>query len=271
MKKSDTLTFVGIVLGLAMIIWGMFGESGFGIFWDVQSLAITLGGSFSALLITYSIADVKTIGKLVLESTKQLETSDLGIISKFSLISTKARKEGLLSLEDEINDLNDEYMKKGLQMVVDGVDGETIQEILELEIEQMEERHKKGVSMFRTWGEYAPAFGMVGTLLGLIKMLANLGGDTASIASGMSIALITTFYGSVFANLIFLPIANNLEVKSKKEVAGREMMLEGILSIQAGVNPRVVEEKLITYLTPSDKLVYLTKSNDIDDEEGDID
>lgn len=269
MKKSDALTFIGIILGIGMIVWGMFGESGFGVFWDAQSLAITLGGSFAAVLITYSISDVKLLGKLFLQSTKEIQVSNSEIISKFALISTKARKEGLLSLEEEINDLGDDYMKKGLQMVVDGVDGETIEQILELEIEQMEERHKKGVNIFRTWGEYAPAFGMVGTLLGLIKMLANLGGDTASIASGMSIALITTFYGSVLANLLFLPIANNLDVKSKKEALVREMMLEGILSIQAGVNPRVVEEKLITYLSPGEKLAYL--ASDLSDGEGDID
>ncbi|WP_297437967.1 motility protein A [uncultured Clostridium sp.] len=269
MKKSDALTFVGVILGIGMVLWGMMGDAGLGIFWDPQSLAITLGGSFAALLITYSVADVKSIGKLFIESTKELSISSEGLISKFSIISTKARKEGLLSLEDEVNDLEDEYMKKGLQMVVDGVDGETIQEILELEIEQMEERHLRGVNLFKTWGEYSPAFGMVGTLLGLIKMLADLGGDTSSIASGMSIALITTFYGSVFANLVFLPIANNLSLKSKREVSSREMMLEGILSIQAGVNPRVVEEKLITYLTPSEKLAYL--SRDMSSEEGDID
>ncbi|MGL5633653.1 MAG: motility protein A [Sarcina sp.] len=265
MKKSDALTFVGIVSGLVMIIWGMLGDAGLGIFWDTQSLAITIGGSFSALLITYSISDIKSIGKLFLQSTKEITMSSGELISKFATISTKARKEGLLSLEEEVNEIEDTYMKKGLQMVVDGVDGETIQEILELEIEQMEARHNKGVAIFRTWGEYAPAFGMVGTLLGLIKMLANLGGDASSIASGMSISLITTFYGSVFANLVFLPIANNLALKSKKESAGREMMLEGILSIQAGVNPRVVEEKLLTYLTPEEKLAYIdgNKANEV--------
>lgn len=269
MKKSDALTFVGVILGVMMIIWGMLGEAGLGIFWDPQSLAITIGGSFAALLITYSINDIKSIGKLFIQSTKEISMSGEELIAKFSTISTKARKEGLLSLEEEVNALEDEYMKKGLQMVVDGVDGETIQEILELEIEQMEVRHKKGVALFKTWGEYAPAFGMVGTLLGLIKMLANLGGDASSIAAGMSISLITTFYGSVFANLVFLPTANNLDLKSKKEVSGREMMLEGILSIQAGVNPRVVEEKLITYLTPTEKLAYLNRSTT--SEEGDID
>lgn len=259
MKKSDALTLIGIISGFIMIIWGMMGDSGFGIFWDAQSLAITLGGSFCALMVTYSIGDIKTVGKLFMQSTKQPSMSGVELIEKFSVISTKARKEGLLSLEEEVNLLDDEYMKKGLQMVVDGVDGETIEEILELEIEQMEARHNKGVSLMKTWGEYAPAFGMLGTLLGLIKMLANLGGDATAIASGMSISLITTFYGSILANIIFLPIGNNLELKSKKEVFGREMMLEGILSIQSGVNPRVVEEKLITYLTPSEKLEHLNK------------
>ncbi|WP_066872304.1 motility protein A [Clostridium mediterraneense] len=267
MKKSDVLTLLGIVSGFGMIIWGMLGEAGLSIFWDTQSLAITLGGSFCALLITYSISDIKNIGKLIIQSMKEVAVSEIELIDSFAVISTKARKEGLLSLEEEINEISDSYMKKGLQMVVDGVDGEIIEEILQLEIEQMEARHNRGINLLKAWAEYAPAFGMVGTLLGLIKMLANLGGDAESIASGMSISLITTFYGSVLANLIFLPFANNLTAKSKKEVAIREMMLEGILAIQSGVNPRVVEEKLSTYLGPQDKLVYLNKK--LNSSEGD--
>ena len=260
MKKADNLTLVGVLCGLAMVVWGMMGESGFGIFIDAHSLAITVGGSFCALLVTYSLGDIKRVGKLILQSTKEEGLAPLELTSKFGEISKKARKEGLLSLEEEINAIEDEFMKKGLQMVVDGIEPETISEILELEIEQVEGRHKVGVGLMRTWGEYAPAFGMVGTLIGLIKMLANLGGDVSAIADGMSVSLITTFYGALFANLIFLPIGNNLELKSNKEMKIKEMMLEGILAIQSGVNPRIVEEKLLTYIGPEEKKTYETNN-----------
>lgn len=257
MKKSDKLTLIGVICGIAMVVWGMMGPSGMFIFLDFQSLAITLGGSFSALLVTYSFNDIKRVGLLIKQSMRENSSSGVELTAQFAEVSKKARKEGLLSLEDEINSIDDEFMKKGLQMVVDGIEPETISEILELEIEQMEERHKVGVSLMRTWGEYAPAFGMVGTLIGLIKMLANLGGDVSAIADGMSVSLITTFYGALFANLFFLPIGNNLELKSNQEVQRKEMMLEGILAIQSGVNPRIVEEKLLTYIKPVEKLEYL--------------
>lgn len=262
MKKSDNLTLVGVICGLAMVVWGMMGKSGFGIFIDLQSLAITIGGSFCALMVTYSIGDIKRVGKLVFQSTKETGISSIELTNKFGEISKKARKEGLLSLEEDINELQDEFMKKGLQMVVDGIEPETISEILELEIEQIEGRHKVGIGLMRTWGEYAPAFGMVGTLIGLIKMLANLGGDVSAIAEGMSVSLITTFYGALFANLIFLPIANNLELKSNQEIKIKEMMLEGILAIQSGVNPRIVKEKLLTYISPEEKKAYLNGSTE---------
>ena len=128
-------------------------------------------------------------------------------------------------------------------MVVDGIEPESIREILELEIDEMEARHKNGAGIFTAWGAFAPGFGMLGTLIGLIQMLANLT-DSSAIASGMGKALITTFYGSLIANMFATPIAQNLANKSEKEVAVREMMVEGILSIQSGVNPRIVEDNL---------------------------
>ena len=140
-------------------------------------------------------------------------------------------------------------------MVVDGIEAESIKEILELEIIGMEERHKRGASMFSTWGAFAPGFGMLGTLIGLIQMLQNLS-DASTIAQGMGAALITTFYGSLIANIFASPIAQNLNTKSAKEVVMREMMLEGILAIQSGVNPRIVEDKLKSYLSPKERLEY---------------
>lgn len=268
MKKSDSLTLIGLVSGIGVLLWGMMSGSSLMIFWDLPSILITVGASFAALLIAYSMDDIKNMGKLLVESFKQKEVSSSAIISQFANLSKKARREGLLSLEDEIGEIEDEFLKKGLQMVVDGIEPETIREILELEIETMEARHAKGSSIYQTWGAYAPGYGMLGTLIGLIQMLTNLT-DSSTIAAGMGKALITTFYGSLLANLFCLPIATNLKLKSEIEVGAREMILEGILAIQSGVNPRIVEEKLITYLSPSERLEYL--KNSVENNEGVVD
>jgi chemotaxis protein MotA len=144
-------------------------------------------------------------------------------------------------------------------MVIDGIEPETIREIMELEIGEMERRHKTGQDLLKSWAAYAPAFGMIGTLIGLIQMLVNLS-DSSKIASGMAVALITTFYGATMANLLFTPMAAKLSLKTEKEAGMREMMLEGILAIQSGVNPRIVEDKLLCYLSPLDRKKYAVQN-----------
>lgn len=262
MKKKDTLTSVGLMLGIGLMFYGM-GSGGLAdlkLFWDLPSVAITLGGSIASVLIIYPMEEFKKVGTLFMQSFKEPNISKMSIISQFSELSKKARKEGLLSLEDAIGDLDDAFLKKGLQMVIDGIEPESIREILELEIDEMEARHKSGAGIFTAWGAFAPGFGMLGTLIGLIQMLANLT-DSSAIASGMGKALITTYYGSLIANMFATPIAQNLTNKSAKEVAVREMMVEGILSIQSGVNPRIVEDKLIAYLSPKEREEY-AKNNE---------
>ncbi len=160
---------------------------------------------------------------------------------------------GLLALEDDIYNLEDELLIMGLQMVVDGVEPDTIKEILELDLDTTERRHRAGQEVFEKWGgELAPAFGMLGTLIGLIIMLSKLD-DPSTIGTGMATALLTTFYGSLFANLIFIPIASNLSVQTDEELFTGQMIIEGVLEIQAGSNPRLLEEKLMTYLSPADQ------------------
>jgi len=261
MKKSDILTPVGLVLGFGLMIYGMASGGSLLIFFDLPSIFITVGGSFSGVLIAYGLEDVKNMGKSLIQSFRESNTSEKDMISQFANLSKRARREGLLSLEDDISNLDDDFLKKGLQMVVDGIEPETIKEILELETAEMESRHQRSASMFTTWGAYGPAFGMIGTLIGLVQMLQNMT-DASSIASGMAVALLTTFYGSVLANVFCNPVGANLKQKSAKEASRREMMLEGILAIQSGVNPRIVEEKLLTYLKPGDRLEYLTNNSE---------
>jgi chemotaxis protein MotA len=257
MKKHDILTSVGIAVGVVLIVWGMTaGGANLKIFFDPPSIAITVGGSFASLLIAYPISAMKRVMKVVVESFRESTMSSTEIIDSFTNLSKKARREGLLSLEDEMAQLTNEFLKKGLQMVVDGLEPETIKEIMELEIGEMERRHTDGANMLKAWAAYAPAFGMIGTLIGLIQMLANLS-DASALASGMGKALITTFYGALLANLILIPMAQNLNYKSGIEVNNREMMLEGILAIQSGVNPRIVEEKLTSYLSPFDRAKFI--------------
>ncbi len=257
MKKHDILTSVGIVVGLVLIIWGMSaGGANLKIFFDPASIAITVGGSFSALLIAYPLSAMKRVIKVLKESFRESTMASTEIIDSFTNLSKKARREGLLSLEDEMAQLTNEFLKKGLQMVVDGLEPETIKEIMELEIGEMERRHTDGANMLKAWAAYAPAFGMLGTLIGLIQMLANLS-DSSALASGMGKALITTFYGALLANLVLIPMSQNLNYKSTIEVNNREMMLEGILAIQSGVNPRIVEEKLTSYLSPFDRAKFI--------------
>lgn len=256
MKRKDILTSVGLVLGFGLTLWGMaMGGAQLGIFWDPASVAITLGGSFAAMLVNYPLSEFKRLMVVIKQSFKENGMSNIEVIESFIDLSRKARREGLLSLEDAINELNDDYMRKGLRMVVDGIEPETIRDIMELEIDEMEKRHKTGSEMLRAWGGYAPAFGMIGTLIGLVQMLANLS-DSSKIAGGMAKALITTFYGSVLANIVFNPMAANLTYKSSIEISTREMVLEGVLAIQSGVNPRIVEEKLVTYLSPDERKAY---------------
>lgn len=255
MKKSDITTGIGLLLGIVLIMWGMTSDIGLRIFWDPQSLAITVGASFAAILITYPIDKVKVLLKVMIQSFKRQTIDGNEIVKKFGDLSQKARREGLLSLEDEIVTVEDEFTKKGLQMVVDGIEPEVISNILELEIDELQARHDSNSKVIMSWAAFAPAFGMIGTLIGLIQMLANME-DQAGLASGMAKALITTFYGSLLANLVLIPIGNNLDAKTEIEISNMEMMLEGILAIQSGVNPRIVEEKLVAYLSPSEKIKF---------------
>jgi chemotaxis protein MotA len=161
-----------------------------------------------------------------------------------------ARRDGILSLENATKDMDDPFIVRGIQMAVDGTDPELIEQIMDNELENLVERHENGKGLFDTLGKYAPAFGMIGTLVGLVAMLANLT-DPSSLGAGMAVALITTLYGAIIANAIALPLADRLGRRSADEVLYKTVIIKGVMAIQSGDNPRVVEQKLRTFLPPS--------------------
>lgn len=241
---------IGIALGIGLLVWSITSGGPIAAFIDAPSLVITLGGSFSALLVSFPLTDLKKIPNVLKQLLLQSEIKEEELIATVVDISKKTRSQGILAIENDIKELDNEMLVYGLEMVVDGSDPEDIREIMEIKAENIEKRHSVGQNIFNKWGELAPGFGMLGTLIGLIIMLGQLT-DPSTIGSGMATALITTFYGSLLANMIFLPIATNLKIQTEAEMQLCEMAIEGVLSIQAGQNPRVIEQKLRSYLPAS--------------------
>ena len=245
----DFATIAGIVISLFLIALGV----GFnlGPLWDVPSVAIVFGGVFGAMFIGYPIKKTLGIFKVFGKAFKPPKIDNIETIDNLVKFAEKARREGLLSLESEISEIDDEFMKKGLQMVVDGTDGELVRNILDNELGAMEGRHAEGKAMLKYGATMGPAFGMIGTLLGLIIMLGNLS-DVTSLGPNMAVAIITTLYGSLLANVIFDPMANKVEYYSGLEVKAKELIIEGVLSIQSGDNPKILREKLKSFLKPDE-------------------
>lgn len=246
----DFASIVGLILGTALVVFGMFLQGNLIIYASATSALIVLGGTFGAVILAYSFEQLKNAMNAlkVVFSHQQDEASE--VISILVSFAEKARREGLLALEEEANQLDDEFLQKGIQLVVDGTDPKLVKNILETELDFLSERHSINRSVYAKGGELAPAFGMIGTLIGLIGMLSKLE-DPSSLGSGMATALITTFYGALIGNLVFIPIAEKLRAKSEEEILVKEIIIEGILSIQAGENPRIVEEKLKAFLPPA--------------------
>lgn len=248
--KKNMVPLIGIALGIGLLVWSITSGGPIAAFIDAPSLVITLGGSFSALLVSFPLTDLKKIPNVLKQLLLQSDIKEEELIATVVDISKKTRSQGILAIENDIKELDNEMLVYGLEMVVDGSDPEDIREIMEIKAENIEKRHSVGQNIFNKWGELAPGFGMLGTLIGLIIMLGQLT-DPSTIGSGMATALITTFYGSLLANMIFLPIATNLKMQTEAEMQLCEMAIEGVLSIQAGQNPRVIEQKLRSYLPAS--------------------
>lgn len=245
----DIATILGLLLGIGFTSWGIMNTGSLSDFWDLPSIIIVFGGTISASLLAYPLNTLGSVGKIFQKAFFHKDVSANGIIEEIISLANVARKEGLLSLEEYGSKLDDEFLKKGIMLIVDGTDPELVRNILETELVFLEERHGEGQGILESMGAYAPAFGMIGTLIGLINMLQKMD-DPKAIGPNMSVALITTFYGSALANIIFIPLAKKLKVRSKSEVLVKELMIEGLLSIQAGENPRIIEEKLKTFIPP---------------------
>ena len=254
----DLATLIGLVLCFVLVIFGITFKDGFGAlqnFIDVSSILITFGGAFCATLASHKMRDFLTGLKGFTIAIKQHNYEQTETIKKIIELSNVARKEGLLALEEAAESLDDQFMKKGILLIVDGTEPDLVRAILETELECIEQRHKKVSSFCDTLSAMGPAWGMIGTLIGLVNMLQKMD-DPNSIGPSMAIALITTFYGSMLANWVATPIANKLRANNGEEITLKEVMIEGLLSIQAGENPRVIEEKLKSFLAPVERNKY---------------
>ncbi len=247
----DLGSILGLVGGTALVLTSiLIGGAGFGIYLDLGSFVLVFGGSLGALMVSNPLSRVLGMVRYMNLAFRTPDLKEEKIISDLVAFSERARREGLLALEDNLDEVEDEFMRKGIQLVVDGTDPEIIKSILYNELNQVQERHESGIKVFEDWGKFAPAFGMIGTLIGLIAMLANLGGDKTAIGRGMGLALITTLYGAFVANILLIPVKNKLGDRDRDETRVKEIIIEGILSIQSGDNPRILLEKLVSFLPP---------------------
>ena len=251
----DIASLAGLILGFVMPVFGIIssaGVGGFGEYLDPASAIITFGGAFTATLTSLSLQDYISGLKsftLILK-TPAVNASEL--IQKIIDLSNVARKEGLLSLEEAAADMDEPFLKKGILLIVDGTDPDLVRAIMETELVSIEGRHKTRIGFWDTLASMGPAWGMIGTLIGLVHMLYEMS-DPSALGPAMAVALITTLYGSLLANWICTPVSNKLKADNEAEMMMKEVMIEGLLSIQAGENPRVIEEKLKSFLAPRDR------------------
>lgn len=245
----DIATIVGLILGVGLVVGSIaMGGGGLGPFFNVPSLMITVGGSFAALLINFPLRSVLGVFGVVKQcfTTKLPEAN--AVIEQFKELAAVARRDGVLALEERIPDIDDPFMSRGVEMVIGGTSKEEIQSVLETEIDQVEARHKVGKKILEATGAAAPAFGMIGTLIGLVQMLRTLD-DPSKIGGGMATALLTTLYGAIIANLFCIPLADKLENRSKQEVLIREIMICGMIALVEGQTPRTIQERLVAFLS----------------------
>jgi chemotaxis protein MotA len=251
----DRSTTIGISAGLGLITLSILLEGGLGSFVSISSLIIVLGGVIASSLVNYPQEDLLNVQKALQKAFNGKKIDLLRHIEMFTIFSRRARRNGLLVLDEDIRYIDDPFLKSGLELAIDGISEENLIHILNDEILQMEKRHDVNYRILNAMATYSPAFGMIGTLIGLILMLRNLN-DSAGIGAGLSVALITTFYGTIFANLIFAPLGGKLKEFSEKEINEKKMLKAGIIALANSENPRILEKKMLSYCTPEEKQEY---------------
>ncbi|MBX6771183.1 MAG: flagellar motor protein [Chloroflexi bacterium] len=246
----DKTTALGIILGIGAVLLGaVLDQTRLESLLSLPAFFIVIGGTLGATIASNPTADVMRLPVLLRTALVEKATPANELVDLFVDLATRARKDGVLSLEADAARLPDAFLRKGLQLVVDGADEEIIRQVLEADIAATRERHRTGYTMFDTMGGFAPTLGILGAVLGLIHVLSQVD-DPTKLAAGIAVAFVATLYGVGSANLIFFPLANKLRSRSEAEEQLRHLMLQGILAIQAGDNPRIVRDKLEVYLAP---------------------
>jgi len=249
-RRLDLSTIIGILSGIVLVMYAIYNGGTIRSYIEFNAVLITMGGTLAATFASYPLSKIGRLKDVLKVALTERPLDASNVIKTIIGLAETARREGLLALEDAASQLDDEFMRKGILLIVDGTDPDLVRNIMETELAFLEERHSEGQGIFETMGSFAPAFGLLGTVVGLINMLTELD-NPDSIGAGMAVALVTTFYGSFLANVIFLPLASKLKLRSSEEILLKEVMIEGILSIQAGENPRIIEEKLKAFLAPA--------------------
>jgi len=243
----DIATVIGLVAGSALIMLAILSGGGAGVFFNIPSVMIVIGGMIASTLIHFSLGTVLKIFSIAKKTLSSQLPSEQDVVQRMVDCAAVNRRDGALALEQQVQDIEDGFLVKGLQMLIDGQSEEAIEQQLNTEVQYLQERHATGKKVLEFMGASAPAFGMIGTLIGLIQMLQNLSSPD-SIGVGMATALITTFYGALLANLVFLPLAGKLSLRSKDESLQKEMIIEGLLSIARGESPTAVRERMQAFL-----------------------
>lgn len=248
----DFATITGIVTGTSLVISAILLGGSPKIFFSLQAFMITVGGTVAATFISFNIGQVFNVAKVLGRVFQKEDHMAEKVIDSLVMFAEKARVNGILALENDAEEAPDPFLRMGLELVVDGTDPSLVREILETEVLAIRERHRIGKGIFESMALYAPAFGMVGTLIGLVQMLLNIK-DASKIGPGLAVAIITTFYGVFAAYLMFYPIARKLDVRSRQEILLKQLIIEGLLAIQAGNNPRLIAKRLKAFLPRKDQ------------------
>ncbi|MCX8042518.1 MAG: motility protein A [Desulfobacterota bacterium] len=245
----DIATILGILCGFSLVFAAIAMGGGIGWFVNIPALMIVLGGTIGVTLVHYPLKSVLGVLGVLKNALFHQETSAIETIKNLVEFSRVARREGILALQSLITHIHDPFLNKGVNLAIDGLEPHVVQEILEIELEKLEKRHKIGAEVFATMGTFSPAMGMLGTLIGLVQMLMQMQ-DPSKIGPAMAVALLTTFYGMIIAYMICLPISGKLKTRSAQEILMKQLIIEGIKAIQSGDNPRIVEQKLLAFIEP---------------------